>query len=62
MKKRKVKVKYYDCDFYTYYGIIPYKTTRNMTWEQVKTAKKVAKVVGDRVVYTYSHTEEYEYS
>ena len=61
MKKIVRKQKRYDCDFYTKYGDIPYRTSLNMTWEQVKEAKENAKLIGEKVIHSYSHTEEYVY-
>ncbi len=60
--QRKVKIKIYDCDFYTKNSAIPYKTTMGMTWKDVLNAKKSLKPIGDKVIPTYSHTKIYTYT
>jgi hypothetical protein len=60
MKKNVLKEKRYDCDFYREGSDIPYRTAMNMSWSQVREAKRNAKVVGDKVIHTYSHTESFE--
>lgn len=55
-----MKQKRYDCDFYREGSDIPYRTAMNMSWSEVREAKRNAKVVGDKVIHTYSHTESFE--
>lgn len=38
-----------------------YRTTANCTWKQVLESKKIAKALGEKIEYEYSHTNKYEY-
>lgn len=56
-----VKEKRYECDFYKKGCDIPYKTTRDMPWSGVLNAKRVARLLGEKVVHRYVKTYSYSY-
>lgn len=59
MKKRFLTLKKYDVDWIR--NGFCYRTTRNCTFEQVKKCRRTAKLLGEKIEYTYSHTEKIEY-
>jgi hypothetical protein len=63
MARRKIvrKKKIYDVDWYLSGTDYCYRTTLNVTWEQVKEIKRTAKFLGERVEVKYSHTKEEVY-
>lgn len=60
MRKRYKNIKKYDVDWIR--NGFCYRTTTNCTFEQVKECRRTAKLLGEKIEYTYSHTEKYEYS
>ena len=59
MRKRYKNIKRYDVDWIR--NGFCYRTTTNCTFEQVKEMRKTAKLLGEKIEYTYSHTEKIEY-
>jgi hypothetical protein len=53
-------VKIYDVDWILSNGHC-YRTTTGCTWEQVKECRKTAKLLGETIKHTYSHSIKYEY-
>lgn len=64
MPKRKIirKKKIYDVDWYLKDTDYCYRTTINVTWEQVKVFKRIAKMLGEKIDVRYSHTKEEVYT
>lgn len=64
MARRKIvrKKKIYDVDWYLRGTDYCYRSTYNVTWEQVKDIRRTAKMLGERVDVKYSHTIEEDYS
>lgn len=58
MKKVTRKEKRYDIDWIR--NGFCYRTTLDCPWSAVLDAKRTAKLLGEKIEYTHSHTREYE--
>ena len=56
MATKKTSQSFYTCDFYHKDAEIPYRTSTDMSWEDVKREKRIAKALGDKVVHEYAYT------
>lgn len=59
MKKIFLTINKYDVDWVR--NGFCYRTTRNCTFGQVIECRRIAKLLGEKIEYTYSHTEKIEY-
>lgn len=59
MKNRVIKVKIYSVDWIR--DGFCYRTTMECTWEQVKSCKHTASLLGETIKYEHYRTEVYNY-